>query len=286
KSYRENLWTHIPLTDFWRVGRGYERKLKANGLNAMGDIARCSIGKPNEHYNEELLYKLFGVNAELLIDHAWGYESCTIADIKAYRAERNSFSNGQVLTAPYEFDKARIVAREMALSMSYQLREKHLATDKLTLAIGYDVENLNDPLRMQACKNAVETDFYGRTVPKSTHGSIRMDSPTALSEEIANALVRLFDRLVNRALLIRRLYIGAENVTEESRPGSEQMSLFDLLPEAEDRPNIEKEKENKRMQAVMNIRRRFGKNAIMMGVSLEEGATAAQRNAQVGGHRA
>ena len=286
-SYRENLWTHTPLTDFWRVGKGYARKLAMNGLKTMGDIARCSLGKPEEHYNEDLLYRLFGVNAELLIDHAWGWESCTIADIKAFRAERNSLSNGQVLAEPYEFEKAKLVAKEMALSLSYQLSAKQLVTEKLSLVIGYDIENLNDPLRMQACGDATETDFYGRTVPKAAHGSIRLKEPTALSEKIVDGLGRLFDEIGNRALLVRRMYVGAENVLNEADAAPKQMSIFDLADDSEtEEAAQEKEKEARRLKAVMDIKRRYGKNAIVMGLSLEDGATGMERNAQVGGHRA
>ena len=285
KSYREQLWSHTPLTDFWRVGKGIARKLAMNGLNTMGDVARCSLGKPTDHYNEELLFRLFGVNAELLIDHAWGVESCTIRDIKAYKASSSSLSNGQVLATPYESDKALLVAKEMALSLSYQLADKKLLTDKLTLSIGYDIENLDDPVRMKACGKATERDFYGRIVPKSAHGSIRLSEPTALSHALTEATERLFDMIANKALLVRRMYIGAENVTSDSEDAPKQMSIFDFAAE-DDAARSEKERQSKRLQAVMDIRRRFGKNAIMMGMSLEEGATAIERNAQVGGHRA
>ncbi|MBQ3669505.1 MAG: DNA methylase [Clostridia bacterium] len=286
KSYREKLWSHTPLTDFWRVGRGIARKLNANGMRTMGDVARCSIGAPGEHFNEDLLYKLFGVNAELLIDHAWGWESCEISDIKAYRADNSSLSNGQVLASPYEADKARLVLKEMALSLSYELNEKKLITDKIDISVCYDSENLSDPERMAAYKGAVESDFYGRSVPKTAHGSRRLKTPSAISDEIVEAAAKLYDDITDKRLLVRRMYIAAANVRANDAPEAEQMSIFDTPGFGDEAESEKLEKESKRVKAVMDIQRRYGKNAIMRGMSLEEGATGRERNAQVGGHRA
>lgn len=284
-SYRQQLWDHRPLTDFWRVGRGYARKLEKNGLYTMGDIARCSLGKPGEHYNEDLLYRLFGVNAELLIDHAWGWEPCRIKDIKAYKPESNSISSGQVLHCAYPADKAKLVIREMTDLLVLDLVEKGLVTDQIVLNIGYDIENLTDPKRAIAYRGEVTTDFYGRQIPKHAHGTVNLPQYTSSTREIVHAVDQLFDRIVDARLLIRRLNVTAAHILPENsyaaQSGMEQLDLF----EAESIPD-DPEREKRRQRAVLSIRRKFGKNAILKGMNLEEGATAKDRNSQIGGHKA
>lgn len=285
-SYRRTLWNHQPLTDFWRVGRGTARKLAANGMHTMGDIARCSIGKDNQLHNENLLYKLFGVNAELLIDHAWGYEPCRMEHIKAYKPQSNSLSSGQVLTCPYTFEKARLVVREMADDLALDLVSKGLQTGCITVTVGYDVENLLDPLRREAYTGPVTTDFYGRQIPKHAHGSVRLSQPTASSREIIQAVTQVFERAVNRQLLIRRLTIGADIAAEpQAQQEYTQLDLFtdDTQKQAQE---ARESRERKRQQAVLEIKRKFGKNAILRGMDLEDGATAKERHGQIGGHKA
>ncbi len=287
-GYRQQLWDHRPLTDFWRVGPGYARKLAKHGIYTMGDIARCSLGKPGEFYNEELLYKLFGVNAELLIDHAWGYEPCTMGDIKAYRPSTNSMGSGQVLCDPYPADKGRIVVREMADMLAMDLADKGLVTDQIVLTVGYDVENLLDPQRRKAYRGAVTTDHYGRQVPKHAHGTANLPRQTASARLIAEATVALYDQIVDGALLIRRLNVVAGKVVAESAllgyNGSEQMDLF-ADPQKQAREEICLEREKRRQQAVLGIRKKYGKNAILKGTNFREGATARERNGQIGGHK-
>lgn len=287
-GYRRKLWTHRPLTDFWRVGRGYAKKLERQGLYTMGDIARCSLGRPHDYYNQELLYKMFGVNAQLLIDHAWGWEPCTIADIKAYRPSSNSVGSGQVLQFPYEADKARLVVREMTDLLVLDLVDHHLVTDQITLTVGYDRENLDDPRRREKYRGAITTDAYGRAVPKHAHGTARLNGFTSSTEEIVEAMTRLFDRIVDPNLLVRRLNITANRVcTEESltaRP-HEQLSLF-----TDDRGEKQQEalrrRERQKQQAILGIKKKYGKNAVLKGMNLQEGATARMRNNQIGGHKA
>ena len=290
-SYRQKLWAHRPLTDFWRVGRGYARKLEANGLYTMGDIARCSLGGENDYYNEALLYRLFGVNAELLIDHAWGWEPCTIADIKRYVPESNSLSSGQVLHMPYDFDKAKLVVREMTDQLVLDLVSKKLVTDQMVLTVGYDIENLLDPERMAKYTGEVTTDGYGRKIPKHAHGSVNLGGHTSSTRRITEAVMELFDRVVDPALTVRRMYVVANNILPEAEAalsgGGEQMDLFSDFPDAA--PGKKKEpdeREKRRQQAILDIQKRYGKNAILKGMNLEEGATARSRNGQVGGHRA
>ena len=292
-SYRKLLWNHTPLTDFWRVGRGYTRKLKEVGLYTMGDIARCSIGKPGEYYNEDLLYKLFGINAELLIDHAWGYEPCTIADIKAYKPESNSISSGQVLQCPYTWEKARLVVKEMTDLLVLDLVEKGLVTDQMVLTIGYDIENLSDPARSRLYNGPVTTDHYGRQVPKHAHGTINLKRQTSSTQLIMQAVMELYDRIADRNLLIRRITLVANRVVFEtsiSKTDSfEQLDLFTdyealRKKEAEEATNLEREKNMQK--ALLDIKKKYGKNAILKGMNLEEGATAKDRNAQIGGHKA
>lgn len=294
-SYRRLLWDHRPLTDFWRVGRGYAKKLEACGLYTMGDIARCSLGKANEYYNEELLYKLFGINAELLIDHAWGWEPCRMEDIKAYKPDNNSIGSGQVLHCPYEFEKARLVVREMTDMLALSLLEKELVTDQLVLTVSYDIENLSDPKRRSLYKGPVTTDHYGRKVPKHAHGTIGLDRATSSANQMLDAVTKLYDSIVDRNLLIRRLNIVANHVIEEAAAASQRQDHFEQLDlftdytalqkqQAEEEAQLEREK--KVQQAMLDIKKKFGKNAVLRGMNLEEGATARDRNAQIGGHKA
>lgn len=292
-SYRRELWSHRPLTDFWRVGRGYAKKLEQHGLYTMGDIARCSIGKSSDFHNEELLYKLFGVNAELLIDHAWGWENCCIADIRAYRPMNNSISSGQVLTEAYSFQKARIVVREMLDLVSLDLVDKGLVTDQLTLTIGYDVENLLDPVRRRSYTGPVTTDHYGRKVPKHAHGTANLACFTSSTRLITDACMELYDRITDENLLVRRITIGANHIIPESDiphdSAPEQFDLFTDYEALEKEREAEKEnlrRERNRQQALINIKKRYGKNAILKGMNFEEGATARDRNRQIGGHKA
>ncbi len=286
-TYRRQLWEHKPLTDFWRVGPGYAKKLARHGMYTMGDVARCSLGKAGEFYSEDLLFKLFGINAELLIDHAWGIEPCTMADIKAYRPATNSMSSGQVLTDPYPWDKARIVIREMADQAALELVEKGLVTDQLTVTVGYDVENLLDEERRKQYHGPVTTDHYGRQVPKHAHGTANLPRQTASARRITEAVVALFDQITDPALLVRRLTLTVNKLILESdclkSEGFAQLDLF-AAPEEGEEARLQREK--RRQQAVLDIRKKFGKNAILKGNSLQEGATARQRNGQIGGHKA
>lgn len=291
-SYRRTLWTHRPLTDFWRVGRGYAKKLEANGLFTMGDIARCSLGESADYHSESLLYRLFGVNAELLIDHAWGWEPCTIADIKAYRPESSSISSGQVLQRPYSFEKARLVVREMTDLLVLDLVDKGLATDQMVLTVGYDIENLTNPAIRRKYKGPITKDHYGREIPKAAHGSISLKGPTSSTQAILNAVTELYDRIVDKNLLVRRMYVVANHVTEEravTAAPPEQLDLFTDYAALERERQAEREaleREKRRQRAMLEIKKKYGKNAILKGMNLEEGATARDRNRQIGGHRA
>ena len=288
-SYRRLLWSHRPLTDFWRVGRGYAKKLERYGLFTMGDIARCSIGRPDELYNENLLYRLFGVNAELLIDHAWGWEPCTIADIKAYRPAANSLGAGQVLHCPYPFDKALLVAQEMADQLALDLADKGLAADQIVLTVGYDIENLSDPARRAACGHTVTTDFYGRKVPRHAHGTMSLGGHTASARQIAGAVRELFCRIVDSRLLVRRITLAANHVIDGRKAAAaaryEQLDLFTDYAAAQ-REQAALARERSMQQAVLHLKHKYGKNAVLRGMNLLEGATAISRNGQIGGHRA
>ena len=290
-SYRRLLWDHRPLTDFWRVGHRYAKKLEAHGLHTMGDIARCSVGKPTDYYNEKLLYQLFGVNAELLIDHAWGWEPCTIADIKAYKPEFNSIGSGQVLQEPYSFTKARLVVCEMADQLALDLVDKGLVTKQLTLTVGYDRENLQDPERRRRYHGAVTRDPYGREIPKHAHGTADLEIETSSAKALIRAASGLFDRIVDQGLLIRRLNLTAVRVLPVGSIGDdcscEQLDLFSNFgPAAEARRRREAAltREKKIQAAMLDIKKKYGKNAILKGMNLEDGATAIERNRQVGGH--
>lgn len=292
-SYRRFLWDHRPLTDFWRVGRGYARKLEENGMYTMGDVARCSVGKPSDYYNEGLLYKLFGVNAELLIDHAWGWEPCTIADVKAYKPESNSLGSGQVLPYPYGAERARLIVREMADLLSLELVDKRLVTSKIVLTVGYDIENLSDPEIRRAYKGPVTVDRYGRRIPKHAHGTVNLPRQTSSTGQIIDAAMELYDRIVDKKLLVRRASITADHVVREEtareKASFEQLDLF-TDHEALERQKIEEEKalerERKLQEAVLDIKKRFGKNLILKGMDLEEGAMSRERNERIGGHKA
>lgn len=292
-SYRRLLWNHKPLTDFWRVGRGYSKKLEKIGLYTMGDIARCSIGKSTDYYNEELLYKLFGINAELLIDHAWGYEPCTMEDVKAYKPETNSISSGQVLHCPYEFDKARLVVKEMTDLMVLDLVDKGLVTNQIVLTIGYDIENITDKNRSQSYKGTVTTNYYGKKVPKPAHGTTNLPKQTSSTTLITNAVMELYDKIVNKKLLIRRINIVANKLVDEHSVKNankyEQLDLFtdyEILKKQREKENAESEREKRMQNTILNIKKKFGKNAILKGMNLQEGATAKDRNNQIGGHKA
>ena len=292
-SYRRELWCHRPLTDFWRVGKGYTKKLEAHGIYTMGDIARCSIGAETDYYNEELLYKLFGVNAELLIDHAWGYENATIAHIKAYKPTSNSISSGQVLSEPYTWEKARLIVREMTDMLSLDLVDKGLQTDQIVLTIGYDIENLTDPIRRKAYKGAITTDFYGREVPKHGHGTANLGRHSASTKLIVEKTMELYDRICDNKLLVRRITLSANHVLPEGEAPkaeiTEQLDLFtdyEAMQQKQEEEEKAMEREARRQRALLDIKKRYGKNAILKGMNFEEGATARDRNAQVGGHKA
>ena len=288
-SYRRLLWDHRPLTDFWRVGRGYAKKLEAHGMFTMGDVARCSLT------GENVLYKLFGINAELLIDHAWGWESCTLPDIKSYRPSASSISSGQVLHCPYTFEKARLIVREMTDLLALDLVDKGLETDKLTLTIGYDRENLTDPKISASYHGPVVMDHYGRKIPQHAHGTANLPRRCASTRLITEAMMVLFDRIadpellsrrVNITLLVRRVNLTAVNVQRAGTVEEEwQLDLFADL-EARERENAALLREKHRQQAVLHIRKKYGKNAILKGMNFLEGATTKDRNAQIGGHKA
>ena len=278
-SYRRKYWMHRPLTDFWRIGRGIAAKLEANGLYTLGDVARCSVGKPWERQNAELLYKQFGVNAELLIDHAWGWEPCTMADIKAYRPATSSLSSGQVLSQPYPFRQARVVIHEMTQQLVLSLVAKQLVTDQMVLHVGYDVSSLSDPALKKQYKGPVTKDWYGRPVPKPAHGSVNLPRQTSSTRLITDAVLELFDRIVDPALLVRRMYVVAAHLVDESAVQAVQLDLFEESPEPDAR-------ERSRQEAILAIKRKYGPNAILTGTNFDEGATGRDRNRQIGGHKA
>ena len=268
-SYRQKYWSHRPLTDFWRVGRGIAARLEANGMYTLGDVARCSL------QNEEKLYKLFGVNAELLIDHAWGWESCTMAAIKAYRPSAHSLSSGQVLSTPYTFEKGRVIVRDMTDLLVLDLVGKRLTADQMVLSVAYDKESLE---MVKDYEGPVAADYYGRKAPKPAHGSVNLGRQTSSTTLIADAVMDLYDRIVDRRLLVRRLNVTANHVIPESQVEGVQLDLFE--DSAKDSP-----RERSRQEAILAIRRKFGPNAILSGIDFEEGATTRERNNQIGGHR-
>ena len=293
KSYRRILWAHRPLTDFWRIGRGYAKKLEEYGMFTMGDIARCSIGKPGEYYNEDLLYRLFGVNAELLIDHAWGWEPCTMADIKNYRPSASSVGSGQVLHHPYSAGEARMVVREMTEQLVLDLVEKGLVTDQIVLTVGYDIGNLSDPAVHRPEQTEVTTDRYGRKMPRHAHGTANLARQTSSTKCIVNAVLDLYDRIINPGFLIRRIYISANHVADENTaantPAFEQLDLFTdyaRLEQEREEEEAKRKRERKLQEAMLDIKKKYGKNAILKGANLVEGSTVIDRNRQIGGHRA
>ena len=289
--YRQLLWNHTPITDFWRVGPGYAKKLKQYGMYTMGDIARCSVGSDNSYHNEDLLYRLFGINAELLIDHAWGWEPCTIADVKGYRPETKSICSGQVLHCPYEADKARIIMMEMADALSLDLVSKGLVTDQLVVTIGYDSKSLET----LGCDytGKIKVNHYGKKVPEHAHGTTNLKRKTSSTKLIIQAAIELYDRIVDKKLLIRRLNLSANHLVDEKEAQEEttyeQYNLFtdyDRLEKQKKEENAALEKERKLQQAMLDIKSRFGKNAVLKGTNFLEGATARERNEEIGGHKA
>lgn len=285
-SYREKLWDHKPLTSFWRVGKGTANRLAQYGIDTMGKLARMSL------HNEELLYKLFGANAELLIDHAWGYEPCTIDMVKAYKPENNSFSSGQVLQSAYDVRKARVVVQEMAEAVALNLVSKRMLTDQIVLTVGYDIESLTNPAIREQYHGEVTTDFYGRKVPKHAHGSENIGRQTSSTRLITEAVLALYDRIVDPHLLVRRMNLTTNHVVyEDTVSHQQQPTQLDLFTDyeaiqAKEQREQEKLDKERRMQEVqLAIKQRFGKNAILKGMNFQEGATAIERNAQIGGHR-
>ena len=279
RSFRQKYWTHTPLTDFWRVGRGIAKRLEVNGMSTLGDVARRSLTNP------EQLYKLFGVNAELVIDHAWGWEPCTIADVKGYHSEGHSLSHGQVLSEPYTFAKARIVVLEITDQLVLEMVEQKLVCDQMVLTVCYDPESLADGKGAtgrassgRAFKGEVTQDWYGRPVPKPAHGSANLGRQTSSTDLIMKAVGELYDRITDRSLLVRRMYVVANHVVDEASAAGVQLDLFQEEPDTE--------RERSRQEAILEIRRKFGKNAILKGMNFEEGATAKERNKQIGGHKA
>ena len=277
-AYRRQLWNHMPITDFWRVGKGYAKKLAAYQIYTMGDIARCSIGKEKEYYNEELLYKLFGINAELLIDHAWGYEPCTIADIKNYKPEEKSIGSGQVLNCAYSTNKAKIVVLEMAEQISYDLFEKGLIAKQVILTVGYDRESL---IRTNY-KGEVKTDHYGRKIPKHAHGTENFPNATASLKIISDTVSKLYDRIIDKKLLVQRITLSVGKVHSKQDVEYQQLNLFTDYAVLKK----EQEKEKKLQESLLSIKKKYGKNAILRGINYEEGATTIERNEQIGGHKA
>ena len=290
-SYRKLLWEHQPITDFWRVGPGYAKKLAEVGLFTMGDVARCSLGKPGEYYNEDLLYRLFGVNAELLIDHAWGWEPCTIADVKAYKPENNSMGAGQVLHCPYNFEQTKIVVKEMIDQLALDLVDKRLVTDQIVLTIGYDIKNLEQGTKKNV--GEITTDWYGRKLPKHAHGTANLKQHTSSSRLMTQAVVKLYNEIVNPDLLIRRITMAANHVISEKEVQEEQqyeqMNLFTdfgIAKKEKEEKNEKLEREKKMQKAMLDIKKKYGKNAILKGMNLQEDGTAMERNRQIGGHKA
>ena len=284
-TYRKKLWEHKPLTDFWRVGKGYANKLEKYNIYTIGDIARCSLE------NEDLLYKLFGVNAELLIDHAWGYEPCTIKDVKSYKPLTTSLSSGQVLHCPYDYKQTKIIVSEMMELLSLDLVDKHLVTDQLTLTIGYDIENLSNPSISENYDGEITIDHYGRKIPKHSHGTINLEFKTSSTKILLESIISLYERIVNKKLLVRRINISANKLENENEIISEKIvEQFDLFTDYKKQDKIkstqreELQKERKIQNVILNLKNKYGKNAILKGMNLQDGATTIDRNKQIGGH--
>ncbi len=292
-SYRKLLWSHRPLTDFWRVGAGYQKKLEAAGLFTMGDIARCSLGGDNDYHNEDLLYQMFGVNAELLIDHAWGWEPATMEQIKAYQPESNSISSGQVLAHPYNAQKGKLIVQEMTDQLVLDLVDRKQVTDQMVLTIGYDINNLANARSRNRYQGEITTDRYGRKMPKHAHGSINLGRQTSSTQIIMDAVLELYDRIINPSLSIRRVTVTANHLADESQVTEdrqfEQLSLFTDYAALEKEREAEEErlaKERRLQEAMLSVKKKYGKNALLKGMNLQEGATARERNRQIGGHKA
>lgn len=287
RTYRRTLWNHRPMTDFWRVGRGIARRLEQYGVDTMGKLARLSL------MDEEMLYQLFGINAELLIDHAWGWEPCTMAAIKAYRPENNSLSSGQVLAEPYTWQKARVVVKEMADAAALELERQQRVTDQLTLTIGYDASSLSDPAARARYKGETGTDYYGRIVPKHAHGTARLNRRTASARLLIAAALDIFDRTVDPALLVRHVTLTTDHVVgldqQEKTAEPVQLDLFTDYEALERERQAEEsalEKEHRLQQTLLYLKEQYGKNAVLKGINFEEGATGRDRNQQIGGHKA
>lgn len=286
RSFREKLWNHKPITDFWRVGKGYAKRLEKYRMFTMGDVARCSVE------NEDLLYKIFGVNAELLIDHSWGWECATIKSIKKCKPENRSLCSGQVLHCPYDYDQTKLIIKEMADEITLDMVEKHFVTDMLVLTIEYDIENLKNAKYSKFYNGEIKEDRYGRRVPKPAHGTFRLENKTFSTRIISNGFVQLFDRIINKNLLVRKIYLTVGNLTDENELKKvekyEQVNLFTNygeLAKKEEEEKIKLEKEHKIQSAIIGIKNKYGKNAIIKGMDLEESATTIQRNGQIGGHQ-
>ena len=292
-SYRKLLWGHRPLTDFWRVGSGYQKKLEAAGLFTMGDIARCSLGGDNDYHNVDLLYQMFGVNAELLIDHAWGWEPATMEQIKAYQPESNSISSGQVLAHPYNAQKGKLIVQEMTDQLVLDLVDRKQVTDQMVLTIGYDIDNLANARSRNRYQGEITTDRYGRKMPKHAHGSINLGRQTSSTQIIMDAVLELYDRIINPSLSIRRVTVTANHLADEPQVTEdrqfEQLSLFTDYAALEKERKAEEErlaKERRLQEAMLSVKKKYGKNALLKGMNLQEGATARERNRQIGGHKA
>lgn len=285
-SYRRLLWDHKPITDFWRVGKGYAQKLEKNNMFTMGDVARCSIK------NEELLYKLFGVNAELLIDHSWGYEPCTMKDVKNFKPVTNSISSGQVLHCPYNYEQTKLIVKEMTDLLVLELVEKNLITDQLVLTIEYDVENLMNPDLRKEYKGEITVDRYGRDIPKHAHGTTNLKERTSSTKAIMEAVEELYDRIINKKLLARKIYVVANDVVKDfetlNDKQAEQISLFIDYEKQKEELKLKQEQrkeENNLQHAIIDIKKKYGKNAIIKGMNLEKDGTTIERNRQIGGHK-
>ena len=281
-TYKKLLWDHRPITDFWRVGKGYAKKLEEHRIYTMGDIARVSI------QNEELLYKLFGINAELLIDHAWGWEPVTIKQIKAYKPTTNSISSGQVLHCPYNFEQTKLIVKEMTELLTLDLVEKNLVTNQIVLTVGYDIENLTDPYISNSYNGEITIDRYGRKIPKHAHGTINLDHKTSSTKIIMEATMKLYERIMNKKLLVRRINITANNVVDEETAKQEKnFEQIDLFTNYQEKVEKRKEEQTEKelQKAMIDIKKKYGKNAILKGMNLQEGGTTIERNGQIGGHK-
>ena len=285
ESYKEKLWDHKPLTDFWRVGKGYQKKLEQFGMYTMGDIARCSID------NEDLLFRLFGINAELLIDHAWGVEPCSMRDIKNYKPSINTLGSGQVLHCPYDYIKTRLIVKEMTDLLVLDLVSKKKVCDQVILTIGYDIDNLTDPKISEIYDGEITVDFYGREVPKHAHGTINLDYQTSSTDVIMKAVLELFDKIIDKRLLVRRINLCFGRVIDKDKATKtriiKQVDLFSMDDKELVEDKVTNQKDEEKIQLVMlDLKKKFGKNAILKGMNLEEGGTTIERNNQIGGHKA